>query len=169
MIDKQLARLQQKLPNEQVVCSLLPYLPVCDLFFNTDQAHMVLSGGLGNSAYVRDQLHSRYACGNAPHINASNLQIRVAPDPQLVVCKGNVADRVQKLTSGQSVLGWRCSRSSYGLLCKVKYDANNPAYYGLNTARDPLDGQLYIMDYIDWFIKQVRLSDHVFSQVANVE
>ncbi|KAF2691612.1 hypothetical protein K458DRAFT_438019 [Lentithecium fluviatile CBS 122367] len=135
MIDKQLVRLQQKLPNEEV-------------------AHMVLSGGLGNSAYVRDQLRIRYGRGNSPHFNARNLQIRVAPDPQLVVCKGIVADRVQKLKSGQSVLGWRCCRSSYGLLCKVKHDPNNPAHFGLNTARDPLDGQLYVTDYIDWFIKQ---------------
>jgi hypothetical protein len=128
---------------------------------------MVLSGGLGNSAYVRDQLHNRYARGNAPHINACNLQIRVAPDPQLVVCKGNVADRVQKLSSGQSVLGWRCSRTSYGLLCKMKYDPNNPAHYGLTTARDPLDGQMYIMDYIDWFIKQVGRTTPVISQATN--
>lgn len=128
---------------------------------------MVLSGGLGNSAYVRDQLHNRYAHGNAPHINACSLQIRVAPDPQLVVCKGNVADRVQKLKSGQSVLGWRCCRSSYGLRCKVKHDPNNPAYFGLNTARDALDGQLYVMDYIDWLIKQVSPPRPVVSRVAN--
>ncbi|KAF1831720.1 hypothetical protein BDW02DRAFT_504623 [Decorospora gaudefroyi] len=136
MIDKQLVRLQQKLPHEQV-------------------SHMVLSGGLGNSVYVRDQLRNRYANGNArKHSNAFNLQIRVAPDPQLVVCKGNVADRVEKLKSGQSVLGWRCCRSSYGLLCKVKHDPRNPAHHGLNTQRDALDGQMYVTDYIDWFIKK---------------
>lgn len=128
---------------------------------------MVLSGGLGNSAYVRDQLRIRYGRGNSSHFNARNLQIRVAPDPQLVVCKGIVADRVQKLKSGQSVLGWRCCRSSYGLLCKVKHDPNNPAHHGLNTSRDPLDGQLYITDYIDWFIKQVSLRHPVTLAVPN--
>jgi hypothetical protein len=116
---------------------------------------MVLSGGLGNSAYVRDQLRSRYASGTSPHNNASNLQIRVAPDPQLVVCKGNVSDRVQKLKSGESVLGWRCCRSSYGLLCKVKYNPQNRTHIGLSTELDPLDGELYVKRYIDWFIKQV--------------
>ncbi|KAF2476930.1 uncharacterized protein BDR25DRAFT_208753 [Lindgomyces ingoldianus] len=143
MIDKQFVRLQQKLPQEQV-------------------AHMVLSGGLGNSAYVRDRLRDRYASGNASHFNARNLQIRVAPDPQLVVCKGNVADRVQKLKNGQSVLGWRCCRSSYGTLCKMVYNPQNPAHHGARTQLDPLDGQIYIMDYIDWFIKQGEpvSSDH---------
>jgi molecular chaperone DnaK (HSP70) len=137
MIDKQLGRLEQKFPGQQV-------------------AHMVLSGGLGNSAYVRDSLRNRYAFGNSTQPNARNLQIRVAPDPQLVVCKGNVADRVQKLKSGQSVLGWRCSRSSYGTLCKVLYSPLNPAHFGLPTQKDDMDGQIYVTNAIDWFIKQVR-------------
>ena len=116
---------------------------------------MVLSGGLGNSAYVRDQLCARYANGNTSHLNARNLLIRVAPHPQLVVCKGNVADRVEKLKSGQSVLGWRCSRTSYGLLCKVKYGKGNKAHIGLKTELDLFDKELYVVDWVDWFIKKV--------------
>ncbi|KAF2473532.1 uncharacterized protein BDR25DRAFT_386320 [Lindgomyces ingoldianus] len=135
MIDKQLVRLQKKMPNEQV-------------------AHLVLSGGLGNSAYVRDRLRDRYASRNASHPNARNMKIRVAPNPQLVVCKGNVADRVQKLKSGKSVLGWRCSRFSYGTICKVIYNPQNPFHQGARTNYDPLDGHTYISNYIDWFIKQ---------------
>jgi hypothetical protein len=137
MIDKQLIRLEKLLPHEQV-------------------AQMVLSGGLGNSAYVQTQLRNRYSSGNAPRWNAKNIELRVAPDPQLVVCKGNVSDRVQKLKSGQSVLGWRCCRSSYGTLCKVMYNPKDPMHYGLRTEKDLLDGKLYIMEYIDWFIKQVH-------------
>ncbi|ORY02273.1 hypothetical protein BCR34DRAFT_493253 [Clohesyomyces aquaticus] len=148
MIDKQFVRLQQKLPSEQV-------------------AHMVLSGGLGNSAYLQIRLRERYATRNAGHFNAQNLQIRVAPDPQLVVCKGNVADRVQKLKSGQSVLGWRCCRSSYGTLCKMVYNPNNPLHHGARTQQDPLDGQVYIMDYIDWFIKQGEPVSSDFPIVRN--
>jgi hypothetical protein len=138
MIDKQLVRLGQRHPDQQV-------------------AHLVLSGGLGNSAYVQTCLHSRYASGNTSHHNASSMQIRVAPDPQLVVCKGNVADRVQKLRSGQSVLSWRCCRASYGTMCKMLHDPENPNHFGLRTERDTLDGKLYVMDCIDWFIKQVGL------------
>lgn len=135
MIDKQIVRLQQKIPNDQV-------------------GHLVLSGGLGNSAYVRDSVRNRFAFGNSNHGNARNIQIRVAPDPQLVVCKGNVADRIQKLKSGQSVLGWRCCRASYGTLCKVAYDPQNRAHIGLKTEIDAYDGKLYVMDYIDWLIKK---------------
>lgn len=136
MMDKQLFRLQQKHPNEEV-------------------AHLVLSGGLGNSAYVQSCLRSRYAYSNTPYSNARSIQIRVAPDPQLVVCKGNVADRVQKLKSGQSILGWRCCRASYGTKCKVLYNPNNTQHIGLRTETDPLDGKTYVIDCVDWFIKKV--------------
>jgi hypothetical protein len=135
MMDKQLVRLQQKYPSEQV-------------------AHLVLSGGLGNSAYVQSRLRSKYAFGNTSHSNARSMQIRVAPDPQLVVCKGNVADRVQKLKNGQSVLGWRCCRASYGTKCKMLYNPKNPQHIGQRTEIDILDKKTYIVDCVDWFIKK---------------
>ncbi|USP74597.1 hypothetical protein yc1106_01871 [Curvularia clavata] len=135
LIEKQLGRIRQKFPSEQV-------------------AHMVLSGGLGNSAYVQSALRDRYAPGPASFANAQNLQIRVAPDPQLVVCKGNVADRLQKLKNGEGVLKWRCCRTSYGTLCKTLYDPKNPAHQGLRTKLDPFDGKVYVLDHIDWFIKK---------------
>ncbi|KAJ4987572.1 hsp70 family chaperone [Stagonosporopsis vannaccii] len=135
LMDKQLLRLLRKHPNEQV-------------------AHLVLSGGLGNSAYVQSCLRTKYAFGNSTHSNAQSIQIRVAPDPQLVVCKGNVADRVAKLKSGQSVLGWRCCRASYGTKCKILYNANNPQHIGQRTEIDLLDGKAYVVDCVDWFIKK---------------
>ena len=135
MVDKQLFQLQQKHPNEQV-------------------AHLVLSGGLGNSAYVQSCLRTRYASGNPTHSNAQSIQLRVAPDPQLVVCKGNVADRVAKLKSGQSVLGWRCCRASYGTKCKMLYNPNNNQHIGLQTEIDLLDGKMYVVDCVDWFVKK---------------
>lgn len=115
----------------------------------------MLSGGLGNSTYVQKRLRERYSSGNASFPNSRPIQVRVAPEPQLVVCKGIVADRAQKLKSGRSVLGWRCCRASYGTLCKVPYNPKNPQHFGQRTERDPLDGKLYINDWISWFIKQV--------------
>lgn len=134
LIDQQLVSLQQKCPNEQV-------------------AHLVLSGSMGNSAYVQALLWSRYAQGYDRPSNAHNLQIRVAPEPQLVVCYGNVADRVQKLRSGRSILSWRCCRASYGTKCKVFYEPNK--HIGLPTEIDKYDGEVYVGDCIDWLIKKV--------------
>jgi hypothetical protein len=111
MIDVQLTRLRQKYPKERVT-------------------HQVLSGGLGNSEYVQICLYQRYASDHTSHTSASGMHIHVAPDPQLVVRKGNVADRVQKLNSGRSVLGWRCCRASYGVLCKILHNPENSQPFG---------------------------------------
>ena len=107
LIEKQLGRIRQKFPGEQVVSRLNQTF--CFGITKIHQAHMVLSGGLGNSAYVQSALRDRYAPGPTAFANAQNLQIRVAPDPQLVVCKGNVADRLQKLkgTIGLPCIGMK--------------------------------------------------------------
>jgi hypothetical protein len=123
--------------------------------FNSYQAHLVLSGGLGNSIYVQRCIRERYSFGRSPFPNALSIQVRVAPEPQLVVCKGIVADRIQKLKSGLSVLRWRCSRASYGTLCKALYNPNNPEHFGKKGHKDQWDGKLYIDDWVDWFITQV--------------
>jgi hypothetical protein len=75
----------------------------------------------------------------------------------MVVCKGLVADRVQKLKTGKSVLGWRCCRASYGTLAKVLYNPKNSEHFGRTPVRDNFDGKLYILECISWFIKQVAL------------
>lgn len=133
LIDAQLQSLYKKYPNAQV-------------------AHLVLSGGLGNSAYVQSQLRQHYAHTNIP--NARSISVRIAPDPQLAVCKGLVSDRVRKLLTSHSVLGWRCCRSSYGTMCKILYDKKNPEHTNKVTARDPLNGKIYVVDAIAWFVKK---------------
>lgn len=105
--------------------------------------------------YVQRCIREHYSLGRSPFPNARSIQVRVAPEPQLVVCKGIVADRVQKLKSGLSVLRWRCSRASYGTLCKTLYNPNNREHFGKNTQKDLWDGKLYIDNWIDWFITQV--------------
>ena len=132
LIDAQLQNLLRKFPGEQV-------------------AHLVLSGGLGNSAYVQARLRKHYAINSIP--NARGISVRIAPDPQLAVCKGLVADRIRKLITSHSVLGWRCCRSSYGTMCKIMYDKKNPDHAGKELVRDPLNGKLYIMQAIAWFGK----------------
>ncbi|KAL8663144.1 MAG: hypothetical protein Q9168_008140 [Polycauliona sp. 1 TL-2023] len=132
LIDAQLQRIHAKFPDEQV-------------------AHLVLSGGLGHSPYIQQYLKSRYASGGG-HPNARNLQVRIAPDPQLAVCKGIVADRVRKLKAGKAVLRYRCCRASYGTICKELYNENNPHHIGRATAKDPMNGKLYVVQSIAWFI-----------------
>ncbi|KAF2851970.1 hypothetical protein T440DRAFT_447442 [Plenodomus tracheiphilus IPT5] len=133
LIDTQLQSLLQKFPNENV-------------------AHLVLSGGLGNSAYVQSQLRMYYRKSSFP--NARSLAVRIAPDPQLAVCKGLVSDRVRKILTSRSVLGWRCCRASYGTVCKVAYDKKNPEHQGKELVKDPMNSKLYIAQSIAWFVKK---------------
>jgi hypothetical protein len=138
LIDTQLQSLYQKLPNEQV-------------------SHLILSGGLGNSAYVQQRLRSRYSYNHGPmpqFPNGSRIEVRIAPDPQLAVCKGIVADRVQKIRTNRSVLGWRCCRASYGTLCKILYDPKNPQHEGMYAMKDPMNNKHYITHAIAWFVKK---------------
>ena len=86
--------------------------------------------------------------------NAQTMQVRVAPDPQLAVCKGLVADRLRKLKVGEGVLGWRCCRASYGLICREYYDKSNPKHIWRKTEKDARDGKLYVPDCIDWFVEK---------------
>lgn len=115
-----------------------------------------MSGGLGQSAYVQQKLKNRYANGRCDYENALFLQVRIAPDPQLAVCKGLVADRVRKLKVGRSVLGWRCCRASYGTICKELYEKSNPSHVGRPLQKDPMNGKQYVTGCVAWFIKKVR-------------
>lgn len=90
-----------------------------------------------------------------PHPNATQIKIISAADPQLVVVKGLLLDRLQKLDSGSKpVLVRRKARASYGMVCKTKY--NPEIHFQEELKRDPLDGHTYAMSQIDWLIKKVR-------------
>ena len=117
--------------------------------------HLILSGGLGQSPYVQRRLREHYSEASYLLANAQSMQVRVAPDPQMAVSKGLVADRLRKLKAGQSVLGWRCCRASYGLICKKMYNKKNPKHIGRKTVKDPKDRELYVPDCIDWFVEKV--------------
>ncbi|CAI6291398.1 unnamed protein product [Periconia digitata] len=133
LIDTQFLKLDIRYPGEQV-------------------RHLVLSGGLGNSAYVQQRLRETYSSSSLP--NAQNVSLRISPDPQLAVCKGIVGDRVRKILTSQSVLSTRCCRSSYGTVCKVRFDKYNPEHIGKEQYQDPHDRKWYLVDAIAWFVKK---------------
>ncbi|KAL8745997.1 MAG: hypothetical protein Q9190_001923 [Brigantiaea leucoxantha] len=134
LVDAQLQNMQRKCPGQQV-------------------NHLILSGGLGHSAYVQDRLRAQYMSGGR-HPNATNVQVRIAPDPQLAVCKGLVGDRVKRLKHGKAILRWRCCRASYGTICKELYDKANPDHVGRATVRDPMNGKVYVTQSVAWFIRK---------------
>lgn len=82
---------------------------------------MVLSGGLGSSAYVRDQLQKRFL--TFPHPNASRVAVIPCNDPQLVVVRGFLLDRPQRWQTNntKSILASRLACASYGVIVEQTY------------------------------------------------
>lgn len=81
--------------------------------------------------------------------------MRIAPDPQLAVCKGLLEDRFQKLKAGMSVMSQKLWRESWGTLSKVQYDPYNSEHKGRPKHKDALDGVTYVHDVVEWFIRKV--------------
>lgn len=117
------------------------------------QEHMILSGGLGSSAYVREQLQRQLF--DCPHPNASNIAVIPCPEPQLIVVRGLLLDQQQRLESGTlSVLAMRVARASYGVLIREMY---TPAlHFNEDVVPDPYDyKKKWAINQIQWLIRKV--------------
>ncbi|ORY68543.1 Hsp70 family chaperone [Pseudomassariella vexata] len=118
---------------------------------NRSLTHMILSGGLGSSRYIRDRIQHELMIHPYPY--AQQVKILQAPDPQLVVVKGLLLDRLQKLYSGSTpVIVSRIARASYGFICKAKY--NPDIHFNDVVKKDPFDGEKYAMGQLDWLIRK---------------
>ena len=79
LIDYQIARMREVAPQDQIVSlSLAVFKPYDSLH---EQTHMVLSGGLGSSPYVKAQLKRRYVSTYSPSVYARNLRILTSTLP----------------------------------------------------------------------------------------
>ncbi|EKG18078.1 hypothetical protein MPH_04768 [Macrophomina phaseolina MS6] len=134
LIDKQLDRLYQSRPHEVV-------------------SYLVVSGGLGSSPYLRQRLRERYQAGAANHHpNVEDIQILLAPEPQLAVCHGLVMNRVQEITSDRLVYTSRCCRANYGIVCRERYDPRR--HVSEDVILDPHDKKKWVDGQIHWVIKK---------------
>jgi len=114
--------------------------------------YLILSGGLGHSAYVQQQLKARYEVDS---FAGYPIMVRVSLDPQLAVCMGLVKDRIQRLDTGHSALSRRICRESYGVQCDIPDTSLSRSIYGAaSTFTDARDGKLYYRQCIRWLIKQ---------------
>lgn len=134
LIDNQLFQLAKTHPNE-----LITYL--------------VLSGGLGSSAYLHESLRQRYLLRKSPHACLQDVQLLRVPKPQLAVCHGLVLDRAQQIKENRAVYQERFCRNSYGVVVRAEYDPK--IHHGEPTVVDPMDKKTWVLNQIDWFIKQV--------------
>ncbi|KAI6777669.1 hsp70 family chaperone [Emericellopsis cladophorae] len=133
-IDQQLDWVRDHYPNEQV-------------------RYMMLSGGLGSSVYVKDQIAARYA--NQPHPAAVGIRIVPCNEPQLVVARGLLLDEQQKWQTGStmSVLSTRVARASYGIIVMEEYVPS--LHYGETVFNDRFDPKKqWVSNQIQWLIKK---------------
>ncbi|KAI4203188.1 MAG: hypothetical protein LQ350_002064 [Teloschistes chrysophthalmus] len=114
--------------------------------------YLVLSGGLGSSVYVKNKLTERYITNKSRHSNIKHLQIYTADDPQIAVVQGLVLNEAQQHETGSATLKSRISPASYGVLCKEPYKVEK--HLGMDFETDELDGKLYAIDVIHWFVKK---------------
>lgn len=136
-IDRQIERTERRLPNAMIT-------------------QLVLSGGLGNSTYVQARLRTRYGKGgDSGYSNIQMMQVMVAPEPQLAVCKGLVQDSIQKMIHGQSAIPWRCCRESYGIRCSLaQNERSTQIASGRQAIFDATDGHYYYPDAVHWIVKR---------------
>ncbi|KAK1511370.1 hypothetical protein CABS01_16473 [Colletotrichum abscissum] len=114
--------------------------------------HMILSGGLGSSAYVRDRLQQQFT--SYPHPNASQIAVIPCQDPQLVVVRGLLLDHQQKMISGNlAVLATRIARASYGIIVREIY---SPAkHFNEDIVDDQFEHkQKWAINQIEWLIRK---------------
>ncbi|ATY61541.1 Hsp70 family chaperone [Cordyceps militaris] len=119
---------------------------------SSDQEFVILSGGLGSSAYVRQRLQQQLT--SFPHPNATNAVVIPCQDPQLVVVRGLLLDHQQRTDMGNlSVLATRVARASYGVIVKEVY---SPAkHFDQDVVQDPFDAsKRWAVDQVQWMIRK---------------
>ncbi|KAK4545934.1 hypothetical protein LTR36_002498 [Oleoguttula mirabilis] len=121
-------------------------------------SYLVLSGGLGSSPYVQKKIRDRYEHGAGPgFMNAQNVEVLLASEPQLAVVHGLILARTQAMRGGPEILSTRMCPVSYGILCRESYD---PAkHQGEDVEQDPYDKNRYAERQVSWFIKQGQVVD----------
>ncbi|PHH92326.1 hypothetical protein CDD83_7915 [Cordyceps sp. RAO-2017] len=114
---------------------------------------VILSGGLGSSAYVRDRIQQHLM--SFPYPNAPQAEVIPCQDPQLVVARGLLLDQKQRAETGYlSVLATRVARASYGVVVKQVY---TPArHFDEDIVQDRFDSKKrWAVNQIQWLIQKV--------------
>ncbi|KAG8669895.1 hypothetical protein FPOAC2_09235 [Fusarium poae] len=114
--------------------------------------YVILSGGLGSSAYVREALQEHLT--KLQHPNARNIIVIPSQDPQLVVARGVLENKRQRMESGnKSVLSSWIARASYGVVVQQIY---MPAqHFDEDIRQHPWNPDVkWATNQIQWLIKK---------------
>ncbi|KAH7308581.1 hypothetical protein B0I35DRAFT_515681 [Stachybotrys elegans] len=126
----------------------------------TDVHHIILSGGLGSSKYVQDQLSKFLEASDIGALKQSKLH--QSTQPQLAVCLGLVEHASQSL-KGETMFVNRLSQSSLGIACQIRIRTSLPTSSRRDILREAKSKEMVRKDsaghdiidgYMDWFVKR---------------
>ena len=105
---------------------------------------------------MRDTLQQHFQ--SIRHPNAQAVTIIPCTDPQLVVVRGLLLDRQQKMETGNmSVLSSRVARASYGIIVSEVYSPSQ--HFNEDVEQDRFEPEKkWAKNQIQWLIKKVRFS-----------
>jgi len=86
---------------------------------------------------------------------AIGLNILAAEEPQLAVVHGLVLDQAQQVSQTLNPITSRFARVSYGIVVNQRYDPKT--HQGVTSTKDPRDGKKWVVDRVEWLIRQVSL------------
>jgi len=109
------------------------------------QKYVILSGGLGSSAYVLQRLHEYIETSDRSSLRGTKVQM--CAEPQLVVAKGLLLEQFNK------TLRTRIARASYGIIAPQRY-SEKAGHFSPHIVVDCFDDHKYVMDRIHWFVKR---------------
>ncbi|KAF7554373.1 hypothetical protein G7Z17_g2975 [Cylindrodendrum hubeiense] len=114
--------------------------------------YMILAGGLGSSAYVREAIQQQLMACNHP--NARQVVVIPCQEPQLVVVRGLLFDQQQKIETGNmAVLASRIARASYGVVIREPYKPS--IHFDEEIVHDHLNPkQKWALNQIQWLIRK---------------
>ncbi|KAK4205533.1 hypothetical protein QBC40DRAFT_271122 [Triangularia verruculosa] len=105
--------------------------------------HILLSGGLGGSAYILDRLKDYVE--NSESAVLRGVQVHQSSLPRLAVIDGLLFEQDNR------VLRTRAARASYGVLTNARYDADS--HYGEDIV-EGLDGHRQVPNQIVWVVRK---------------
>lgn len=114
---------------------------------------MILAGGLGSSAYVREMIQQQLS--HYGHPNARQVVVVPCQEPQLIVVRGLLLDRQQRAETGNTILSTRIARMSYGVVVQELY--NPEVHFDEDVRQDPFQPkEKWAINQIQWLIRKVR-------------
>ena len=81
------------------------------------------------------------------------MRILAAEEPQLAVVHGLVMERAQYASQALNPISVRHARVSYGIVVNQLYDPK--IHQGMNFSKDSRDGKKWMLDQVEWLIRQV--------------